>query len=425
MANFAAPPVEVPPITIGIERPSEDFIRNSTRRVELSVSGGKRLERLDKLHEAMKISLGGLYPCPEVVQAILAPVAGETKRVLDIGCGSRIWSVEMAREFPHVEVLGLDVPQAIEHWKGEYPKNARFEATNFQFAMPEKYLNRFDIIHLRFIASAFSQFQKSLEEIQDCLKPGGLLILVDSTGLIMGEDKVSVPRMRSSSNPNGSQLQRLFYEIRNANASLGLDEFAMRATLEEGLWDNTQLDECGAAEVLVPIGGWVQATDPVVERNLRKAGRLMGQNLEHIQHSHHHMLQNLGFPTGLSREWKKIDKWISQKSTTPTVKRFWTCAFFGAAAVQVTIFPPHPCPYPQWVQKRVTAHHVHQLQLNKIDSLRPFTASAERIVNGSESVKSVKTPMDGYPNRLHSSFAVIIEALVFVFALFFCCTCMD
>lgn len=306
MANFAAPPVEVPPITIGIERPSEDFIRNSTRRVELSVSGGKRLERLDKLHEAMKISLGGLYPCPEVVQAILAPVAGETKRVLDIGCGSRIWSVEMAREFPHVEVLGLDVPQAIEHWKGEYPKNARFEATNFQFAMPEKYLNRFDIIHLRFIASAFSQFQKSLEEIQDCLKPGGLLILVDSTGLIMGEDKVSVPRMRSSSNPNGSQLQRLFYEIRNANASLGLDEFAMRATLEEGLWDNTQLDECGAAEVLVPIGGWVQATDPVVERNLRKAGRLMGQNLEHIQHSHHHMLQNLGFPTGLSREWKKI-----------------------------------------------------------------------------------------------------------------------
>ena len=104
----------------------------------------------------MKLSLGGLYPCPDIVQAILAPVPGETKRIMDVGCGSRIWAIEMANEFPHVEVLGLDVPQAVEHWQGEYPPNCRFEGTDFQFAMPERYLDNFDIIHMRFIASAVS-----------------------------------------------------------------------------------------------------------------------------------------------------------------------------------------------------------------------------------------------------------------------------
>jgi hypothetical protein len=47
-------------------------------------------------------------------------------------------------------------------------------------------------------------------------------------------------------------------EIRHANSALGLDEFMMRGTLQDGLWDHTQLDDCGAAELLVPIGTWAK-----------------------------------------------------------------------------------------------------------------------------------------------------------------------
>jgi hypothetical protein len=50
-----------------------------------------------------------------------------------------------------------------------------------------------------------------MEEIEACLKPGGLLILVDSTGEILAEDQVTVLPMRSKTVPNGCQLQRLFY----------------------------------------------------------------------------------------------------------------------------------------------------------------------------------------------------------------------
>jgi hypothetical protein len=39
----------------------------------------------DKQHIAIVIGLGGLTPCPELVDAVLTPVEGEVKRVLDLG----------------------------------------------------------------------------------------------------------------------------------------------------------------------------------------------------------------------------------------------------------------------------------------------------------------------------------------------------
>jgi hypothetical protein len=43
------------------------------------------LLRRNKQHTAIILGLGGLYPEPETVQAILAPEEGETKRILDLG----------------------------------------------------------------------------------------------------------------------------------------------------------------------------------------------------------------------------------------------------------------------------------------------------------------------------------------------------
>jgi hypothetical protein len=43
------------------------------------------LLRRNKQHLAIVLGLGGLYPEPETVQAILAPSDGEKKRILDLG----------------------------------------------------------------------------------------------------------------------------------------------------------------------------------------------------------------------------------------------------------------------------------------------------------------------------------------------------
>jgi hypothetical protein len=58
-------------------------------------------------------------------------------------------------------------------------------------------------------------------------------------------------------------------EIRHANSALGLDEFMMRATLQDGLWDHTQLDDCGAAELLIPIGTWAKCMCDGIRQRLQ------------------------------------------------------------------------------------------------------------------------------------------------------------
>lgn len=65
--------------------------------------------RLDKQHSAFLIALGGLYPCPEVVEAVLDPAGPQPKRILDVGCGTGSWAIEMAQRFPHCAVKGVDL----------------------------------------------------------------------------------------------------------------------------------------------------------------------------------------------------------------------------------------------------------------------------------------------------------------------------
>jgi hypothetical protein len=39
----------------------------------------------DKQHVALTLAMGSLTPCPEIVDSVLAQIAGEERRVLDIG----------------------------------------------------------------------------------------------------------------------------------------------------------------------------------------------------------------------------------------------------------------------------------------------------------------------------------------------------
>jgi hypothetical protein len=34
---------------------------------------------------ALMIAMGGLYPCPEVIESVLSPSYGQAKRILDVG----------------------------------------------------------------------------------------------------------------------------------------------------------------------------------------------------------------------------------------------------------------------------------------------------------------------------------------------------
>lgn len=165
------------------------------------------------------------HPWPRYV---LSWYAHDFTQSILLGCGSRIWCFDMAKEFSHVEVWGVDQPSAQKGWSEEAPANCRFEVhSNYDFL--QDYEKNFDLIHMRFVAggvsySSFmvasgwgrfqcSHFLHTLYMIQGCLKPGGLFILIDSTGELLAEDGVSRVPMKSRLHPEGSRLKRLFYGI--------------------------------------------------------------------------------------------------------------------------------------------------------------------------------------------------------------------
>ncbi|PVF97692.1 S-adenosyl-L-methionine-dependent methyltransferase [Serendipita vermifera] len=275
----------------------------------------------------MKLCLDGLYPCPDTVKAVLAPELGTTKRILDIGCGIGTWCVEMAKEFPHVEVWGVDCQDLGVYWKNDTPQNCNFRIVHPEEILSEKFNASFDMIHLRFVAESFLQFRKRMEELQQCLKPGGLFIMIDSTGELIGEDQKTILPMKSSNiNPKGSRLQRLFYEVRHANSALGLDEFMMRITLQDGLWDYEKLEDCGAAELLMPIGTWSTHQNPIRQEHLCRAGKLMQLSLLSVRRSHQDILRSFGFPDSSADVWaREIDAEImdEEKRMSLDVRILW------------------------------------------------------------------------------------------------------
>ena len=49
----------------------------------------------------------------DIVNNLLAKREDTQPAVLDIGTGSGTWAIDLANEFPHVQVVGMDIVPAI------------------------------------------------------------------------------------------------------------------------------------------------------------------------------------------------------------------------------------------------------------------------------------------------------------------------
>lgn len=92
------------------------------------------------------------------------------KNVLDIGTGKGSWAIDVADMFPNAAVRGVDLFPPPVSWM---PPNCVLEVDDVlqEWTWREK----FDLIHLRILASAFtpSETEKLMKQIYDCLEPGG------------------------------------------------------------------------------------------------------------------------------------------------------------------------------------------------------------------------------------------------------------
>ncbi len=105
--------------------------------------------------------------------------------VLDIACGPGGWPIEVARTYPDVDVIGIDINQkmvryAEAHARAFQLRNVSFKVMNAleALAFPD---NTFDLVNARF-ASSFVPALRWPAFIQECVRivrPGGVLRITD------------------------------------------------------------------------------------------------------------------------------------------------------------------------------------------------------------------------------------------------------
>ncbi|GAA5799216.1 S-adenosyl-L-methionine-dependent methyltransferase [Helicostylum pulchrum] len=130
-------------------------------------------DRLNSQHFSLKALLGGNL-LPSIESRI-----PRNANVLDLGCGSGCWVMEMAIEHPEFEVTGIDMadmfPATIR------PENVKFEICDIMAGLPYPD-NSFDFIHMRLMIVALrgTEWPLVLKEAYRVLKPGGMIGLVES-----------------------------------------------------------------------------------------------------------------------------------------------------------------------------------------------------------------------------------------------------
>ncbi|KDQ60927.1 hypothetical protein JAAARDRAFT_173301 [Jaapia argillacea MUCL 33604] len=209
-------------------------------------------QRLDLQHQIYTRMLGGsLYAAPDLVRSALRPRNGPQPAILDIGTGSGSWALDMAKEFPHCDVVGIDLaPVRLVELP---PINCRFEIDDANLGFPH-YRNSFDVVHCRAISGGIRDFQELLSEIVDVLRPGGVLLLADGEMQLYDANKVAMAVVEPGE-PGFSWTQRIFFATYNSMKNRGscIDSPHMSPTWLEAMEGLVDIDWC---KVFIPLGPW-------------------------------------------------------------------------------------------------------------------------------------------------------------------------
>src|SRR5258708_892443 len=122
-------------------------------------------QRLDFQHHYLRAVLKGHY---------LVPLAKrDVRQIVDVGCGTGRWCIEMAQAFPMAHVHGLDVdeppPGALQA-----PPNYRFVQSNVLEHLP--FADAWsDFTHQRLLVAAIptAQWPQVVSELVRITRPGG------------------------------------------------------------------------------------------------------------------------------------------------------------------------------------------------------------------------------------------------------------
>jgi hypothetical protein len=112
----------------------------------------------------------------------------------------------MAKEFPWVQVLGVDLaPRPIN--PDEIPKNCHFETVDINLGLTQ-FENQFDVVHVRFVGGGLKNLARTMKDVHSCLKPGAIVLWSDAEYSISFTEEFKYTPPASELNPEGSWFQR-------------------------------------------------------------------------------------------------------------------------------------------------------------------------------------------------------------------------
>ena len=123
----------------------------------------------------------------------------------------------MAKAYPHAQFVGVDLaPVPLDATK--YPRNVRFEIDNVDQGLAHFY-GQFDLVNGRCIMTGLRDPVKTFREMQLCLRPGGLLLLIAGDIRLIDESDGNCVKMAklegdedvNGVNEHGSWFQRILW----------------------------------------------------------------------------------------------------------------------------------------------------------------------------------------------------------------------
>ena len=101
----------------------------------------------------------------------------ENSTIADVGTGTAIWLIDMARELPNAQLHGFDIDLTQAPHPQWLPRNISLRSWNIFEDVPSDLIGKYDLVHVRLLVLVIpdGKPQSVLQNLFKMLKPGGYL----------------------------------------------------------------------------------------------------------------------------------------------------------------------------------------------------------------------------------------------------------
>ncbi|KAG8932998.1 hypothetical protein FRC01_011398 [Tulasnella sp. 417] len=288
-------------------------------------------------------SLDGLFPAPareDIQRALRIHDSHPKPSILDIGTGSGAWCIDMAKEFPDADVVGMDlVPVKASSVP---PSNCHFEVGNADTDLATTYAaESFDLIHARSMMQGVKDFPSFFQNVRRMLRSGGVLLIMEGRLTTWDEDHREI-ECKEEGQPGFSWFRKMIYHMyetlrtKNPNMRLMYRVTDCVRGMGDDVWERVD-----RFDLYIPIGDFdsptskqpfclirgttISALSPV-SPSQRLGGKFFAQNISMLPESLRPMLLSSSLTPG---EVDRLALELKNELKEPKIKQFFQVSYLN------------------------------------------------------------------------------------------------